>query len=71
MEFEEKGHRFYQEGARKTSDEDRKKLFEKLAFEEGEHYRILENTHRYLQDNQEWTLWEEGGLLTGDMYAGQ
>jgi len=71
MEFEKKGHEFYKEGAEKAQSEDRKKLCEKLAFEEGQHYQILESTLEYVKDTNEWTLWEGGGLLTGDMYAGE
>jgi len=71
MEFEKKGHEFYSDGAENTDDEDRKKLCERLAFEEGQHYQILESTLEYVKDTNEWTLWEGGGLLTGDQYAGE
>jgi hypothetical protein len=28
---------------------------------------MLENTREYLDNNDEWFLWKEWGLLTGDL----
>jgi rubrerythrin len=67
MEMETASFELYGEAAGKASDEKTKQLFERLSEEENQHYRMLENTLQYLEDNQEWFLWTEGGLLTGDM----
>ena len=70
MQFEKKGYSFYQDAADEAADEDQKALFERLAEEENEHYRILEETLSYLEDAGAWTIWDEGGLLTGDFFGG-
>ena len=71
MKFEKNGHDYYVEAAEKATDEDAKELFERLAQEEDEHYRILESTREYLDRTGEWFLSDEWGLLSGDMYAGE
>ena len=67
MDFEQKGYKFYAQAAKDAAGPDRKALFEKLAGEENEHYRILESTRQYLDKTGEWFLWDEWGLIEGDM----
>jgi rubrerythrin len=42
-------------------------IFARLAEEENQHYVILDNTLEYLEQNAKWMLWDEYGLLTGDL----
>jgi len=69
MDFEQRGYSFYEQAANEATDADQRALFDRLAQEEDEHYRILDSTRQYLQNTGEWNLWEEGGLLTGDTWA--
>ena len=70
LDFEQRGYGFYTQAGQDAADQDQRALFEKLALEENEHYRILESTLDYLEDTGKWFLWDEWGLLTGDMSAG-
>lgn len=65
--MEKDSYDLYDEAAENAEDEDQRALFERLAKEENQHYVMLENTLEYLQENSNWTLWKESGLLTGDM----
>ena len=70
LDFERKGYGFYTQAAKDAEDADEKALFEMLALEEDEHYRILDSTQQYLEDTGKWFLWDEWALLEGDMSAG-
>ncbi len=48
MQFEEKGYRMYKAAATATDDLEGKAVYEYLAKQENEHYRILQQTHEYL-----------------------
>ena len=65
--METKSYRLYKGAAESAEDDARKALFERLALEENQHYEMLENTQQYLTDYEKWVLWDEHGLLTGDM----
>ncbi len=65
--MEKDSYDLYKGRADAETDAVRKALFERLAEEENQHYEILENTRQYLTDNNKWVLWNEWGLLTGDM----
>jgi rubrerythrin len=65
LDFEKEGYEFYVKAAESAYDEKEKKLFERLSGEEKRHYRLLENTHRFLQDTGDWFMWEEHGILEG------
>ena len=67
LDIERRSYKLYDDAAQETNDSDQKKLFERLAHEENQHYRMLENTREYLDNNDEWFLWKEWGLLTGDL----
>jgi rubrerythrin len=65
LDFEKKGHDFYDKAAQEATGEKEKKLFEVLAVEEKRHYEVLENTYNFLQDTGNWFMWEEHGMLEG------
>jgi len=65
MEFETRGHRFYQEHARKTMDKDQKRLFQELALWESEHLSLLQNLMLYFEDAESWYAWQEQHLSDG------
>ena len=65
--METKSYRLYKAAAGSAEDDAVKALFERLALEENQHYEMLENTQQYLTDYEKWVLWDEHGLLTGDM----
>ena len=65
LDLEKRSYEFYKQGAKDAASKDESSLFEKLAFEEGEHYRMLQNTYEYLEDRDHWFLWTEQGLLDG------
>ena len=66
MGMETKSYELYSAAAKSATDKPMRQLFERLAAQENQHYEMLENTLEYLNTNQAWFLWKEGGLLTGD-----
>ena len=67
MGMETKSYQLYSGAAKDSKDRPMRELFERLATQENQHYEMLENTLEYLDTNEAWFLWKEGGLLTGDM----
>ena len=65
MEMETRGYKLYKEAAREAGTTEERKLLERLASEENQHYTMLQNTHTYLEHTGEWFIWEERGLLDG------
>lgn len=65
LDMEKRSYEFYKQGAKDAVSKDESSLCEKLAAEEGEHYRMLQNTYEYLEDRAHWFLWTEHGLLDG------
>lgn len=65
MEFERKGHLFYQEHARKTMNKEEKKIFQHLAHWESEHMAVLQNIMIYFEDPESWYAWQEQHLSDG------
>jgi len=65
LDFEKEGFHFYEKSALEAGTDKEKKLFEVLAVEEKRHYKLLENTHRFLDNTGEWFMWEEHGILEG------
>lgn len=65
LDFEKEGYDFYKRSALEATEGKEKKLFEILTVEEDRHYKLLENTHRFLEDTGEWFMWEEHGMLEG------
>lgn len=65
LDFEKEGYNFYKKSTLEAAGEKEKKLFEVLTVEEERHYKLLENTHRFLEDTGDWFMWEEHGILEG------
>jgi len=65
LDMEKRSYEFYKQAAKDAASPDESSLCEKLAAEEGEHYRMLQNTYEYLEDRDHWFLWTEHGLLDG------
>lgn len=65
MEMEKQGRDFYRKSASEASTPLEKKLFETLAEEEEEHFRVFSNTFEFMQNNSGWYLWEERGVIEG------
>jgi len=65
IKMEEESVRFYENALKKTNDPEAKELLERLILEEKDHYRILDNTHSFLEDSGKWYLWEERAILNG------
>jgi len=66
MDMETRSFELYTGAARDAEEDSIRALFERLASEENQHYEMLENTLEYLNSNEAWFLWKDGGLLTGD-----
>ena len=65
MDMEKEGFHYYEKVASESLDESERGLFEKLAHEEDQHFRILENTAEYLNDTGNWFMWEEYSIVEG------
>ena len=65
MEMEGESIRFYEDALKNTANPEVKKFLERLIPEEKDHYRILDNTHSFLEDSGKWFLWEERAVLDG------
>ena len=63
LEFERKGYKMYKEDAAQTDDPQGKELFEWLANEENEHFKMLQDLHEYLEHNYSWFVANEGPIL--------
>ena len=63
MENEAESARFYEDAARKESNPETAKLLERLAVEEWDHYRILENLYQFTLAPQNYLAWGEFGNL--------
>lgn len=66
MDMETKSYQLYKGAAADATDDVARKLFERLAREENQHYEMLENTLEYLSSNEQWFLWSEWALIVGD-----
>ena len=65
MDMEKECVDFYNKHAAEATDEKEKALFEKLAQEEEEHYRVFSNTHSYLDDTGNWFMWDDHSIVEG------
>ncbi len=65
LDMEKRSYEFYTQAAKGAASKDERALCQKLAAEEGEHYKMLQNTYEYLEDRDHWFLWTEHGLLDG------
>ncbi|MEN8261973.1 MAG: ferritin family protein [Nitrospirota bacterium] len=65
MQMEKEGKEFYEKAVSEVTSEKEKKLFERLALEEQQHYDIFANTHSFLSDTGNWFMWEEHSIVEG------
>lgn len=65
MEMEKEGKEFYLKHAQSLTKDLEKKLFQRLAQEEEEHFKIFSNTYHFLKDSGNWFMWEERSIVEG------
>src|ERR1700690_44144 len=65
MKMEKDGYDFYLVAAAKAGSAQEKKLFERLAVEENDHYAILNETFSFLDNTGQWYMYEERGIVEG------
>ena len=65
LKFEKEGFDFYRESAGKAESPKEKELFDKLSTEENDHYTILLETHKFLENTGQWYMYEEKGIVEG------
>lgn len=65
LKFEQEGFDFYRNAASKAETAKEKELFEKLAIEENDHYTILLETEKFLENTGQWYMYEERGIVEG------
>lgn len=65
MEMEKKGIEFYKKAASEAVKEKEKILFERLIFEEQQHYNIFANSYFFMSDTGSWYMWEEHSIVDG------
>jgi rubrerythrin len=65
MGKETESYKMYHEAANDAPDPKVKAVFARMATEENQHYEILEQTRYYLKENENWSIWEEGGPIEG------
>jgi len=65
METERISRELYAQGAQETDDVHARQAYEFLTRQEEDHYRLLQNTHEYLTQNQTWWDSEELPFFTG------
>jgi len=65
LKFEKEGFDFYRESASKAESTKEKELFDKLSIEENDHYTILLETQKFLENTGQWYMYEEKGVIEG------
>jgi rubrerythrin len=65
MEMEKKGIEFYKKAASEAVKEKEKILFERLIFEEQQHYNIFANSYFFMSDTGSWYMWNEHSIVDG------
>ncbi|MEE8391710.1 MAG: ferritin family protein [Anaerolineae bacterium] len=65
METEHISRELYAQAAQETDDPQARQAYEFLTRQEEAHYRLLQNTHDYLTQNQTWWDSEELPFFTG------
>jgi len=64
-EFEDRAATFYTEQLEKSVDPRARKLFRFLVDQERDHFRLLDNSYRYVFDPELWYTEEEGWMFDG------
>ena len=65
MDVERRGYEMYADAARQVTSPRAKALFEHLAGEEQNHYKLLKNTYDYMEDPEGFTAFDESPMLDG------
>ena len=65
LKFEKEGFDFYSKSALQAGTPKEKLLFEKLSVEENDHYTILLETQKFLENTGQWYMYEERGIVEG------
>uniref|UniRef100_A0A7C4EJY9 DUF2202 domain-containing protein n=1 Tax=Thermodesulfovibrio aggregans TaxID=86166 RepID=A0A7C4EJY9_9BACT len=65
MNMEKEGIEFYKKVINEVNTEKEKKLFERLIYEEGQHYKIFSETYSFLKDTGNWFMWKEFSIVEG------
>ncbi len=65
LKFEKEGFDFYKKSAAAAESQKEKELFEKLSIEENDHYTILLETSKFLENTGHWYMYEERGIVEG------
>ena len=65
MGKETESFKMYKDAANQAPDAAVKAMFERMAREENQHYEILEQTKYFLEQYQNWSIWQEGGPIEG------
>jgi rubrerythrin len=65
LKFEKEGFDFYVKSASQAGSPKEKVLFEKLSVEENDHYTILLETQKFLENTGHWYMYEERGIVEG------
>lgn len=65
MTKEKESHDMYRSASQGTADPAAKAVFDRMALEENHHYEILQETRYYLEQYNNWSIWEEGGPIEG------
>lgn len=65
LKVEQRGYKMYKDGAESVDSPAAKAIFEELAGQEQEHYRLLKNTLDYMSDPANFTMFDEGAMLDG------
>ncbi len=65
LKVEERGYKMYKDGAASVESPQAKSIFEDLARQEQEHYRLLKNTLDYLADPAGFAAFDEGAMMDG------
>lgn len=63
MENEAESAKFYEDAAKREKDENVARLIRRIADEEWDHYRVLENLYQYTLAPQNYLAWGEFGNL--------
>jgi rubrerythrin len=65
MEMEKEGIEFYKKVKDEVNTEKEKKLFERLIYEEEQHYKIFSETYTFLKDTGNWFMLKELSIVEG------
>jgi len=65
LKLEKEGFDFYKKAAAAAESQKEKELFEKLSIEENDHYTLLLETSKFLENTGQWYMYEERGILEG------